>query len=189
MVYFWFKKCVFILVLLCLQLCWLRAVQFNARSACDASMFTSCINIYTSLDSLSSCSKIFRSSCLDCRHRIENKQKGHSSQNLWRLCPHACRITHVHYAGSGKVSDYCISASKKGLNISALIVVNSSKKGFKGYFCIDIKHNWFWSVNCFFWPIEMLNWLFRHYSVMQIVNCFLSVKRSVFPNSLCTVVW
>ena len=41
MVYFWFKKCVFILVLLCL-----RAVQFNARSACDASMFTSCIYIY-----------------------------------------------------------------------------------------------------------------------------------------------
>ena len=43
MVYFWLKKCVFILVLLCLQLYWLRAVQFNARSACDASMFTSCI--------------------------------------------------------------------------------------------------------------------------------------------------
>ena len=31
-------KCVFILVLLCPQLYRLRAVQFNARSACDASM-------------------------------------------------------------------------------------------------------------------------------------------------------
>ena len=40
------KKCIFILVLLCLQLYWLRAVQFNARSPCDASMFTSCIYIF-----------------------------------------------------------------------------------------------------------------------------------------------
>ena len=30
-----------------------------------------------------------------------NKQKGHSSRNLWSLCLHACLITHVHYAGSG----------------------------------------------------------------------------------------
>ena len=51
MVYFWFKKCVFILVSLCLQLYWLRAVQFNARSACDASMFTSCIYIFLRLAS------------------------------------------------------------------------------------------------------------------------------------------
>ena len=51
MVYFWFKKCVFILVLLCLQLYWLRAVQFNARSACDALMFTSCIYIFLRLAS------------------------------------------------------------------------------------------------------------------------------------------
>ena len=34
--------------------------------------------------------------------RIENKQKGHSTRNLWSLCPHACRITHAHYAGSGQ---------------------------------------------------------------------------------------
>ena len=36
------------------------------------------------------------------RHRIENKQKGHSSRSLCSLCPHVCRITHVHYAGSGQ---------------------------------------------------------------------------------------
>ena len=35
-------------------------------------------------------------------HRIENKQKGHSSRNLSSLCPHACRITHVHYVNSGQ---------------------------------------------------------------------------------------
>ena len=35
-------------------------------------------------------------------HRIWNNQKGHSSQNRLSLCPHACRITHVHYAGSGQ---------------------------------------------------------------------------------------
>ena len=29
------------------------------------------------------------------RHRIENKQKGHSSRNLRSLCPHACRIMQV----------------------------------------------------------------------------------------------
>ena len=56
MVYFWLKKCVFILVLLCLQLYWLRAVQFNAWSACDASMFTLCIYIFLRL----------ASKCLNC---------------------------------------------------------------------------------------------------------------------------
>ena len=35
-------------------------------------------------------------------HRIENKQKGHSNRNLCCLCRHACRITHVHYAGSSQ---------------------------------------------------------------------------------------
>ena len=61
MVYFWFKKCVFILVSLCLQLYWLRAVQFNARSACDASMFTSCIYIFLRL----------ASKCLNCTRSPE----------------------------------------------------------------------------------------------------------------------
>ena len=61
MVYFWFKKCVFILVLLCLQLYWLRAVQFNARSACDASVFTSCIYIFLRL----------ASKCLNCTRSPE----------------------------------------------------------------------------------------------------------------------
>ena len=61
MVYFWFKKCVFILVLLCLQLYWLRAVQLNARSACDASMFTSCIYIFLRL----------ASKCLNCTRSPE----------------------------------------------------------------------------------------------------------------------
>ena len=61
MVYFWFKKCVFILVLLCLQLYWLRAVQFNARSACNAPMFTSYIYIFLRL----------ASKCLNCTRSPE----------------------------------------------------------------------------------------------------------------------
>ena len=35
-------------------------------------------------------------------HRTGNKQKGHSSWNLCSLYPYACRITHVHYAGSSQ---------------------------------------------------------------------------------------
>ena len=37
-------------------------------------------------------------------HRIENEQKGHLSRTfeVCELCPHAFRITHVHYAGSGQ---------------------------------------------------------------------------------------
>ena len=51
----------YILVLLCLQLYWLRAVQFNTRSACDASMFTSCIYIFLRL----------ASKCLNCTRSPE----------------------------------------------------------------------------------------------------------------------
>ena len=29
-----------------------------------------------------------------------NKQKDHSSRNLWSLCPRAGHITYAHYAGS-----------------------------------------------------------------------------------------
>ena len=61
MVYFWFKKCVFILVLLLSTTLLTRAVQFNARSACDASMFTSCIYIFLRL----------ASKCLNCTRSPE----------------------------------------------------------------------------------------------------------------------
>ena len=66
----------------------------------------------------------------------------HLSWKLSSLCPHACHITHVHYAGSR-------------LSIA------------------------------FFWPIETLNWLFRHYS-SQSWNC-INIGGHVAPNYLVCV--
>ena len=40
-------------------------------------------------------SKMYNLPPEDCSHKIENKQKGHSS-------PHACRLTYLHYTGSGQ---------------------------------------------------------------------------------------
>ena len=60
-------------------------------------------------------------------HRIENKQKGHSSQNLQSLCPHACCITYVHYAGSGQSIASC-GQWKCWTGYSAIILVSQLHK-------------------------------------------------------------
>ena len=65
-------------------------------------------------------------------HRIENKEKGHSSRNLWSLYAHACRITRVHYAGSGQS-----------------IAFSGQWKRWTGYSAIELAiPPLFWPVNC-----------------------------------------
>ena len=84
------KMCIYSCVTL--QLYWLRAVQFNARSACDTSMFTSCIyKIYIFLRLASKCLNCTRSpeEIVQKLHKYDWKHKKNSleidSDNFTKL--------------------------------------------------------------------------------------------------------